>query len=293
MTIRDLGYRPYDGVRLPPSNNAWVLLRVGLRRAWASWLVKIAAFFGVAPALIGMALVVGGRMVMRQMSGDETVDPVRVVEAMRRLYSVQMWLFVSMVTLGAGASAIAEDLQHRAFQFYFAKPVTPAQYLAGRTFALAIWLFGLTFVPAVLLDLALVGTARSADVVEQLGLLVPALAFSTLIAVVLAPTSIAMSALSKSRALTMSAWVVVWIVPQALAGVVDRVARAAGSEDGWPWLYLVSLTGLLGHAGDLIFNVESDVDARIRYAGLGVLAAITVSAVWLSLSRLRRAEVIT
>jgi hypothetical protein len=86
---------------------------------------------------------------------------------MRRLYTIQMWLFVSLVTLGAGASAIAEDLTHRAFQFYFAKPVTPTQYLAGRVGALAVWIFSITFIPAVLLDLALVGTARSADALEQ------------------------------------------------------------------------------------------------------------------------------
>ncbi len=293
MTIRDLGYRPYDGLRLPPSNNTWVMLRVGLRRAWASWLVKIAAFLGGAPALVGIALVVGIRLLARQMNHDEDVDPVRVVEGMRRLYTIQMWLFVSLVTLGAGASAIAEDLTHRAFQFYFAKPVTPTQYLAGRVGALAVWIFSITFIPAVLLDLALVGTARSADALEQLGLLLPALAFSLVLALVLSTTSIAISSLSKSRALTMSAWVVAWIVPQALASVVDVIARASGSAEGWPWLYLISLTGLLGHVGDLIFNVESGVDARLRYAGVGLLVAVTVGAVWLALKRLGRAEVIT
>ena len=29
--IHDLGYRPYEGVRLPPSHNTWVMLRQGLK----------------------------------------------------------------------------------------------------------------------------------------------------------------------------------------------------------------------------------------------------------------------
>ena len=54
--IRDLGYRPYVGDRLPASNNTKVLLRQSLRRAWASWLVKVAAFLGRhTPSLLHLA----------------------------------------------------------------------------------------------------------------------------------------------------------------------------------------------------------------------------------------------
>ena len=51
MTIRDLGYRGYEGDRLSPSHNTLVLLRHGIRRAWASWLVKIAIFCFWIPML--------------------------------------------------------------------------------------------------------------------------------------------------------------------------------------------------------------------------------------------------
>jgi ABC-2 type transport system permease protein len=292
MAIRDLGYRPYDGPRLPASNNVAVMLRHSLRRAWGSALVKIATFLAFAPTLIYAALVVGRRLLMRQMYQDPEIDPISARETLRGLYAVQIWLFVSMVTVGAGASAIAEDLSHKAFQFYFAKPVTPAQYLFGRVGAVAIWVFGITFVPAMLVDLALVGTARGEAALEQLGLLLPCLAFSLVIAVVMSTGSVAISSLSKSRALTMSAWIVVFVVPFVIAQVADAIARATGTDEGWPWLFLASLTGLLGRVGDLIFHVESDSPLR-WWHGACALVAFVGGAHALAWRRLRRAEVIT
>lgn len=292
MTIRDLGYRPYDGPRLPPSNNTWVMLRQGMRRAWGSWLVKLATFLSFGPPLIAIALVVGGRVLMRQMQADPEADPIRAAEMMRTLFSVQTWLFVSMVTVGAGASAIAEDLTFRGFQFYFAKPVTASQYLAGRVLAVGIWVFLVTFVPALLLDLALVGTAPRDVIGEQAGLLLPAFFYSLLLATVMATASVAVSSLSKSRALTMSAWIVAFVVPHVLAAVVDAIAVATGEEEGWPWLYLGSFTGLLGNVADALFKIERDSAIEWYYAA-PILAALVAGSCWLAMHRLKRAEVIT
>lgn len=292
MTIRDLGYRPYDGPRLPPSNNTWVMLRQGMRRAWGSWLVKLATFLAFGPPLIAMALVVGARVLMRQMESDPDADPIRAAEIMRTLFTVQTWLFVSAVTVGAGASAIADDLTYRAFQFYFAKPVTAAQYLAGRVLAVAIWVFLLTFVPALLLDIALVGTAPREVIAEQAGLLLPAFFYSLILAAVMSTSSVAVSSLSKSRALTMSAWLVLFVVPHVLASVVDAIARATGDEDGWPWLSLVSFTSLLGTVADALFKIENESAIEWYYAA-PVLAALVVGATSLAMYRLKRAEVIT
>ena len=122
MTIRDLGYRPYDGPRLPPSHSVWVLLRYGLGRAWASWLVKLAAFTAWLP-VIGFAIGSAGAnafMSNVQPEAREMVpelvrmfaDEARTLSA---LLGIETWFFVSLVTVGAGAGAIAHDRTHRAF----------------------------------------------------------------------------------------------------------------------------------------------------------------------------------
>jgi hypothetical protein len=286
MTVRDLGYRPYEGVRLPPANNTWVMLRHGLARAWASWLVKIAVLLSGGPLLV-FAVYVALRLYMtRQMGGGaEGIPEFDGTEPLRYLYSSETWLAVSLLTLGAGAPAIAEDLTFRAFQFYFAKPVTPEQYYGGRALAVAIPIFAITFVPAIIVDLVMVAMSPVDQATAMLGLLLPCFVYSLVLAIVMGAGSVAISSLSKSRALTMSAWVLCFVVPHALAAVVEAIGH-------WPWLYLASFTGLLGTIADALFHVDSDSDLHWWHA-LPVLGLFVAGSIALSLHRLRTAEVIT
>lgn len=285
MTVRDLGYRPYEGARLPPANNTWVMLRHGLARAWASWLVKIAIFLSIGPLLVFAVYVAITLYFMRNMGGADALPEFDGTQPLRYLYASETWLAVSLLTLGAGAPAIAEDLTFKAFQFYFAKPVTPEQYYGGRALAVAIPIFGVTLVPAILVDLVMIVMAPVDRAAEMLGLLLPCLVYSIILAVVMGAGSVAISSLSKSRALTMSAWVLCFVVPHALAAVVDGIGH-------WPWLYLGSFTGLLGVIADALFHVDTDSDLHWWHA-LPVLGVFVAGSIALSLHRLRRAEVIT
>jgi len=210
-------------------------------------------------------------------------------QAVLGLIFLQTWIFVLMTTSGAGAAAIAEDLQHRAFQFFFAKPVTPAQYLGARIGAVAIFAFGVTFGPVLAMILVYTGISHSwgtpEAAVEWIGLTLPALVDCALVAVVTSTIAVALSSLSRSRALTMSAWLVLFIVPPVLAGIVRAISE-------WPWLGLISLSSLLGVVGDALFKRPPDTDLR-WYHALPVLVGLATGAVWLAYARLRRAEVIT
>ncbi|MBX3247563.1 MAG: hypothetical protein KF901_10340 [Myxococcales bacterium] len=288
MTIRDLGYRPYEGERLPASHNTWVMLRHGLSRAWGSWLVKIAAFLGWVPPILTMAWVAFHWWLSQQaaqagMAGEiEALDGGDLIHS---LYGWQLWTFGLMITLGAGASAISEDLSFKAFPFYFAKPVTPPQYLLGRVLAVGIWLFSILFIPGFLLVLILVGAAPEGGRLEALGLFLPALIHAGLIATVCAVGSVGVSAFSTSRALTMSAWILLFIVPWVLATIVTEVGE-------WPWLKLASIPALLAVVGDALFKVSRD-DGLGWYHALPVLAVVVFGGLSLAMRQLRNAEVIT
>ena len=283
MTIRDLGYRAYEGERLPPSHNTSVILAHGIRRAWGSWLIKLVVFFGWLPALLPM-LFVGVRFWLSRQTGQQ-VDTVNNAQLVKSLCMWQMWICASIITCRAGAAAIAEDLTHKAFQFYFAKPLTVAQYYAGRVGAVAFFVFGMIAVPVVLLVLVLVGTAPPELRLESVGLLLPAILHAAVIAAVLSTASVGMSALSKSRALTMSAWLILLIVPHVIAGLVFLIGK-------WPWLYLASLPGLLGTIGDALFKIEADDTTLKWFHAAPVLIAIVVGAAAVARWRLQRAEVI-
>lgn len=285
MTVRDLGYRPYEGERLPASNNSKVLLRHGLSRAWGSWLVKIAAFVGWIPPVVACAIVGMMFWVAQQAPPGAEVPEMQAASAVRTLFTWQVWLFVTMVTIGAGAAAIAEDLQFKAFQFYFSKPVTPPQYLIGRIGAVAFWVFMMTFPGALLLVLILVGTAPEELRLERMGLILPTTFYAAIIALVTASGSVGLSSLSKSRALTMSAWIVLFLVPHALGAIVNAVS-------GWPWILLISIPELLNVVGDALFKIEPETDLR-WYHSAPVLALIVIGGIALALTRIRKAEVIT
>ena len=273
MAVRDLGYRAYEGERLPASNNNKVLLRHGLRRAWGSWLVKIAAFTCWVPPLIAMALVAFMVfMVPQAAQPGQELPQLPAAEIVRDLFWWQMWLLVPLVTLGAGAAAIAEDLQFKAFQFYFSKPVTPPQYLVGRISAVAFWVFMMTFPGAFLTIILLVGTAEADLRLEFM-------------AAVTAAGSVGLSSLSKSRALTMSAWIILLLVPHALGEIVNAVSD-------WPYILLISIPELLNVVGNALFKVEPE-NALRWYHAAPVLVGIAVGGTALALHRIRRAEVIT
>lgn len=287
MAVRDLGYKPYEGSRLPASHNTWVLLRHGLNRAWGSWLVKIAAFTAWIPPIVAMALV-GFFFWLTQNAppGAEAQTPeLPAASFVRSLFDWQMWIFVTMVTIGAGAGAIAEDFTFKSFQFYFAKPVTPPQYLLGRIGAVAIWVFMLTFPPALLIVLELVGTAPEELRLEQAGLLLPALFYSLIMSVVTSAAAIGVSSLSKSRALTMSAWITLFLVPHALGTIVEAISE-------WPWLLLASLPAVLGVVGDALFKIEPETALR-WYHAMPVLIAVGAGGVYVAWRRIQSAEVIT
>jgi ABC-type transport system involved in multi-copper enzyme maturation permease subunit len=285
MSLRDLGYRPYEGERLAPSHIVWVLWRYGLSRAWASWLVKLSTFFGWVPAAIGLVIV--GIYFWMQNQG-QMVDPndVHPEEWVARLLGFQLWLFVTLVSLGAGASAIAEDFTHRAFQFYFAKPVTPLQYLLGRTLAVGLFVFALCFIPALLLVGGLTGAAPAELRLEWAALVFPALAQSLVVAVTIATASVGVSSLSTSRALTMSAWILLLLVPHVVASVVEVVGD-------FPWLRLASLPAMLSVTCDSLFRVARHHDPIAWYHAALALSLWVGGAMALSFRRLRKAEVIT
>ncbi|MEM9074641.1 MAG: ABC transporter permease subunit [Myxococcota bacterium] len=289
MTVRDLGYQPYEGKRLPASNNTWVMLRHGLGRAWASWMVKTAVFLGWAPFVVGCGIWAAQWWILQQFAaqGGGAIQAEGAQQAgpfLHSMYNWYVWIFGLMITLGAGAGAISEDLTHRAFQFYFSKPMTVPQYLLGRILAVSLWMFFITFIPGLMMVVAVTGMSPEEARLENFGLILPAFIHSVLIAAVTGVASVGVSSLSKSRALTMSTWVLVFIVPYVLATIVTEVGE-------WPWLKLLSLPALLAVVGDALFKVPRE-DALEWFHALPILVAVVVGGMYASILRLRRAEVV-
>jgi len=63
----------------------------------------------------------------------------------------QQELFVFFITVYAGSGLIADDIRSNALQLYLSRPLTRAQYAAGKFGVLAVALAAVTWVPAMLL----------------------------------------------------------------------------------------------------------------------------------------------
>jgi ABC-2 type transport system permease protein len=292
MTIRDLGYRAYEGELLPASNNTWVLLRYGMWRIWGSWVNRIVVFVAILPLVIYLVLAAIRFYLLKELGTppDEAetgwfFNP-NPGAWLRYLLGAQFMLFVSIVTLRSGAGVIAEDFTNRAYQFYFAKPVTPIQYLLGRSLALAIFSFAIIALPALTLNIVLAGLGPQERLLENFGVLLPTFLSSAIMALTASVLAVAVSSLSRSRALTMTAWIVILFVPLVLAWMIEAMTESE-------WAYVISIPGLLWVISDALYKVGESWETLRWYYAAPVLAVLTAGGAYLALWRIQRAEVIT
>ena len=166
---------------------------------------------------------------------------------------------------------------------WLARPTSMRSF--GRA-ALAVFLFGLIFVPTLLLTLTMVGVGPEEERLTRAGLLLPALLDAAMISVVLSSLSISTSALSKSRALTITAWVLLLFVPFVLASLVESIADHE-------WVYVISVPGALWNVGDALYKVEGDWAVLKWFYSAPVLLISTIGGGYGAWLRIRQAEVIT
>ena len=278
--VRDLGYKPYTGARLPPSNNLKVLFGHGMGLVWRSTLVKLAVLLGWLPLVV---LIIWHWLSVQAAQLSQMPVP-SAGDHLHSVIAVQLWALITLVSLGGGASAISADRAQRAFQFYFAKPVTATQYLLARIGSLATWCFLVLFVSGALFWMVAVAIATENDRMDTLGLVLPLVLDATLISVVVATCAVGVSAIASKPATTISAWLLLFVVPHMIAWIVHLVGE-------FDWVYLVSLPGMLSIVGRALFKVESEFDVKWFHA-LPVLAAYCYAALFMARRRLAGAEVI-
>lgn len=285
VTVRDLGYRPYTGKRLPPSNSFAVLYRYALSKAWRSWLVKLTLFFGWGPFAVACVIwYVQLQLLQARAPGGSGPELSDLGGMIHSLGGAQLWLFGTLIALGAGAGTVARDSAQRVFPFFFAKPVSPAQYVAGHVAAVFTWAFGLVYVPLFLFGGFIAATVGSELRFSAAGLVLAAVPYSVVVAGAIAATSVGLSSLSKSRAFTMTTWAMGFLVPTVAAWLVEELIE-------WPWLGLLSLPRLCEVLGDALFKVDASDSIQPWQAAVMLLLWIAGS-IGVALRQVRRVEVV-
>jgi len=228
MAFRAAEYERYTG---PRSKRPawWPLLTATLQRGWSSrwvrritWISLIQGFGLCVLAYVLNDVVPTWRELTErvgEMAGAE--DEIKL-DGRVYLWLLNMFVYPVLLPLALlfGYDLISKDLETNATEAYFARPITPASYLLGRTLAFVGFLLAATLGPMLMVWLADYATSEAEHFQEiakvPLGITL-ALSF---IAVVLALFVQAVSVLTKSGTWTNLIFVVIFLFGSAMASIL-------------------------------------------------------------------------
>ncbi len=279
MPIHDQSYRRYAGVREEPGT-AWLVIAVtGIRAALSKKLFLGVMLFAWAQFLV--------RAVIFYMSANfpnlDILAP--SVETFRQFFDMQE-LFVLIVTVYVGSGLIANDRRSNALQIYLSKPLTRAEYVAGKFGILLFFLLMVTLLPAMALLFVQVMFSASFTFVRENLFLIPAITLYALVEVLLASfTMLALSSLSTSARFTA----ILYFGAIVFTGALFTTLRGITGSSALAWL---SFRANLEQIGDVIFRLQPRFDSPWLLSVLVVVALIGLS-VFVLERRVRGVEVVT
>jgi ABC-2 type transport system permease protein len=279
MPIHDQGYRRYGGTRAAIGRGWAVITRNGVLNligkrtfiglllfAWSPFVVRavqiyVASNFAQAASILGVK-----------------------AETFREFLD-QQGVFVFFVTIYVGAGLIANDRRANALQVYLSKPLTRAEYVAGKLAILFLFLTAVTWAPAIALLVVQIMFAGSFTFLRENIFLLPAITLFSLLQVLLASMSmLALSSLSKSSRF-------VGIMYAGLMFFTAAVFNAVRGITGSSALAWLSPTASLEQIGDVIFRLQPRYDLPAAVAVLSIVGLIAISA-WILERRVRGVEVV-
>ena len=279
MPIHDRSYRRYTGVREEPGT-AWLVITVtGIRTMLSKKL-----FLWVMLAAWGQFFV---RAVIIYLSANFTNLDILApsVETFRRFFEIQ-GIFVFFVTVYVGSGLIASDRRSNALPIYLSKPLTRAEYVAGKLGILLCLLLLVTFVPAMALLFVQLMFSASLTFVRENLFLIPAITLYALVEVLLAScTVLALSSLSSSPRYTAMLYAGAVLFTDALFTTLRGITGSSA-------LAWVSFRANLGQIGDVIFRLHPRFESPWPLSLLVVVALIALSLSVLE-RRVRGVEVVT
>jgi len=278
MPIHDQGYRRYAGSRAAVGRSWQVITRAGIRNvlskrsfialmlmAWSPFVVRavqiyIAANFSQASFLAPKA-------------------------EMFREFLGQQGIFVFFVTIYIGAGLIANDRRANALQVYLSKPLTRAEYVAGKLAILFLFLVTVTWLPAITLLIIQIMFAGSFTFFRENIFLLPAITLFSLLQVLVAScTMLALSSMSKSSRFVGIMYAGLIFFTSALFNAI----RGITGRTSFAW---ISPTETLEQIGNMIFRLEPRFDLP-PLAAIVTLAVLIAGSAWILERRVRGIEVV-
>jgi len=279
MPIHDQSYRRYGGAR-EPIGKAWaVIARHGVQT-----IVRKRLFLGLL-LLAWIPFAIGAVSVYLAANFPQMSLLSMTAQRFRDFLAAQDF-FVFVITVWVGAGLIANDKRANALQIYLSKPLGRVEYVAGKLTILALFLLGVTLLPALLLLILQVLFTGSFTFLRQNFYLFPAVIVFSFLQVLLASfTMLALSSISKSSRYVAILYAGVIFFSDAVYGLVYLITGSSRMS----WL---SLPANLRQIGDVVFRLEPRYATHPAISLLAVLAAMGLAA-WILERQVRGVEVVS
>ena len=279
MPIHDQGYRRYGGTR-SAVGTAWrVMTRAGVMSIISKRQFIALMLFAWAPFVVRAVQI----YVAANFQQAAFLQPKG--ETFREFLD-QQGTILFLVTVYVGAGLIANDRRANALQLYLSKPMTRAEYIAGKMAILFLFLAFVTFAPAMMLLLVQTVFAGSFTFVRNNLYLLPAITLFSLAQILLASTTmLALSSLSKSSRFVGVMYAGLYFFTTALFQAIRGITH----QSTFAWL---SPSATLEVVGDIIFRLHPRYELAPAIAAVVIIVLIGGSLFILD-RRVRGVEIVT
>ncbi|MEM6468877.1 MAG: hypothetical protein AAF802_04860 [Planctomycetota bacterium] len=313
MPVHDLGYRKWPGERTARWTRPLVIARGGisliLKRRWlkfiliVAWLPVLFPAFGIfafeysstepdmQEAIIGM---LGGPLQQPELARSimENPDSARhdVWATLILQYFRVPQLFAMVALIGLIAPLlISYDLRTKAYLMYFSRPLTPFQYIIGKSAVIWFFLGGVATVPAFLLyGLGILLSPDLSVIAETWDIVIRILLASAVLMIPTTSLAILYSSLTAESRYATFAWFATWVMGFVAYTFLSStsVRMISNSEQFEPSMVaremdrwrLVSPYHILGKVEAWVFGLDSS-SSSVWPCAL-VLIAVTGVSFW-------------
>jgi ABC-2 type transport system permease protein len=269
--IHNIGYRPYDGVRLGRSYARRSLYTQSLRGAYglgrsARSKVLPMILFGVMclPAAIVVAVAVTTKM------KDLPLEYTR--------YAVVTQAVISLYLAAQAPQSVSRDLRFRTVPLYFSRPVERVDYVLAKYGAMVSALFVLTAAPLVVLYIGAV--LAKMDVLDQTEGFGQGLVSVAVLSLLFGGVGLVVAAFTPRRGFGVAGVIAVLVISYGAVSTVQAIAWSQGSEGAVAWLGLFSPITLVAGLQTAFLGAGSSFPGGVDVpAGTGVVYLLVIVAV--------------
>jgi ABC-2 type transport system permease protein len=285
MAVHRRTYRAYEGALTTPSQRLLVLPRYALRDVFASRTLVVFFFACFVPALVEIAIVYlyhapSARSLLHMAPSD--------------LISIDERFFYNVLALQGGLALglaawigpliVAPDLANGALTLYLSRPISRAEYVAGKLLALLALLSAITWAPVLLVFAFQGGLAGGGWATAHLRIAIGTLLSSLLWIGLLAFLSVALSAWVRWRAAATGLFFAVFFIGAGMGELWNATLKTR-------WGSLLNLNFLIDLVWRDLFGLRIHRGLPIP-AAWAVLVGVTLVCALLLDRRLRAREVV-